>query len=138
MEGGRASFGQVSFGLKQNTGKRMARANTKKRSKMVHWRDGARRSLLEARRRYKLKVERNKRIMKERKNAREKNNNPTFAPIEATIARKPYLMFSTVPPKPRYSSVPPAPRLYGIRLERLDNKTRGETGREGKKHGSRT
>lgn len=138
----RKSFSAISIGLKQNSGARLRKANLRKRSRMGHWRDRARRNLLEARRRYKEKVEKNKAIMKERKSASEKNNNPTFAPLKVTVARKPYLAVSLVPPKPRYSSVPPEPRLYGIRLELTDARklVGGKLIKSEKaiKHGSRT
>jgi len=117
---GRMSLGEIAIGLKRNTGRRIKQRNQKTRLKMAQWRDKARLNLLEARKALKLKVERNKELMRERKTASEKSSNPTAFPLEVTIARKPYLEFSTVPPKPRYSKVEPRTRLYGIRLELLD------------------
>lgn len=119
---GRKAFSTISIGLKRNTGSRIRQANLRKRRKMEHWRDRARSSLLASRRRFKEKVESNKRLMAERRLAREKNNNPTFAPLEPKVLRKPYVCVSLVPPKPRYSSVEPKMRLYGLRLELLDKK----------------
>ena len=123
------SFSGISVGLKQNSGARLKQTNFKKRSRMEHWRDAARRNLLETRRRYKDKVEKNRAIMKERKSVREKSNNPTFAPLKITVARRQCTAVSLVPAKPKYSKVQPAPRLYGMRLERLDKKTAVKTGK---------
>ncbi len=86
----------------------------------------SRQKILELRRRYKLKVERNEEKMKKRKEHREKLG-PTcvsLMPSRKKEKQRRSAIGSLVPPKPKFSQARThAPRIYGKRFELLEKET---------------
>lgn len=119
---GRQSLGREPFG--RMGGRSRKNIIAKVRRKMEQWRDNARRKLLEARRRYKFKVERNEASMRRKKLDREKNLNPSVVALMpsqkyAKKIRNPS-NWSSVSAKPKYSKVKPRKRIYGKRWKLLE------------------
>ncbi len=120
---GRQSLGREPFGRIGGKSRKIIVA--KVRQKMEQWRDNARRKLLEARRRYKSKVQRNEALMHAKQLDREKNLNPSvvaFMPSKkfSKIFRNPTSKWSSVSAKPKYSRVKPRKRIYGKRWKLLE------------------
>ncbi|MBI5073544.1 hypothetical protein HZA99_07030 [Candidatus Woesearchaeota archaeon] len=89
-------------------------------------RDKSREKIMEMRRRYKAKVDRNERTMDTIKQCNERNLNPTAVSLipsrEYTKKiRKNTTKLSTIPLRPRYSRANSArPRIYGNRFEAVE------------------
>ncbi len=130
---GRQSTGRQSLQrqpLGRISGKSRKEIIAKTRRKMEQWRDRARQSLLEARRRYKFKVKRNEELMQKRKLDREKNLNISVVALMpgkkfAKIMKNAPAKWSSIPTKPKYSRVKPRARIYGERWKFMEQgKTR--------------
>lgn len=93
------------------------------RRKSEQSRDRSRRKILELRRRYKIKVERNEQKMSKRKQHREKLG-PTCVSLmhsRETEKQKRSAIGSLVPPKPKFSQAKThAARIFGKRFELVE------------------
>ena len=116
------SIGKMPVGRNTMTGRKRKDIKRKTTKKMEQWRDKARINIIEQRRRYKAKVERNERQMVEKKEAWEKSLNPSAFSLMSKSRNKLRLTHSTMPPRPRYSKVKPKERIYGNKWKKLEEK----------------
>jgi len=116
------SIGKMPVGRNTMTGRKRKDIKRKTTKKMEQWRDKARINIIEQRRRYKAKVERNERQMAEKKEAWEKSLNPSAFSLMSKSRNKLRLTHSTMPPRPRYSKVKPKERIYGNKWKKLEEK----------------
>ncbi|MBU2639306.1 MAG: hypothetical protein KKG75_01215 [Nanoarchaeota archaeon] len=117
------SIGRISFGRgATETGEKRKKIIHKVRKKAEQSRDDSRRKLLEANRRYKIKIARNEAKMDLRKKDKEKNLNPVVVSLMpsrkyAKSLRNP-VNWSGVPNKPKYSgAITTRERIYGKRFD---------------------
>lgn len=119
------SIGRLPIGKSQVIGKRRKDYLRKTIRKMEQWRDKARINLFEQRRRYQLKVGRNKALMRIKKSGKLPNLNPSSYPSDWELGFKPKSLhrfqatYSTVSAKPKYSIVKPAKRIYGNKWKKI-------------------
>lgn len=119
------SIGRMPIGRSPMMGKKRKDFLQKTIQKMEQWRDKARISILQQRRRYKKKVEDNQALMKAKKAGKLPNLNPSATSIilgDMPKSRKYGVTHSTVPLRPRYSLVKPKERLYGNKLKILEKR----------------
>jgi len=131
------SIGRQSFGRgAAETGEKRKKIIQRVRKRAEQSRDDSRRKLLEASRRYKIKVAKNEAKMELRKKDREKNLNPVAVSLMslwkfAKSLRNP-VNWSGVPHKPKYSgAMTTRERIYGKRFDWLEQ--RGEKAEEKEK-----
>ncbi len=124
------SIGRAPVGRSSRTGKRRKDFLLRTIQKMEQWRDKARINLLQQRERYKVKVEKNKALMKAKKEGSLPNLNPSSFPSKSDLGFKPTSIhrfeatYSTVPLRPKYSIVKPAERIYGNKWNAREAKKR--------------
>ncbi|MDP2926066.1 MAG: hypothetical protein Q8N99_06850, partial [Nanoarchaeota archaeon] len=82
----------------------------------------ARINIIEQRRRYKAKVERNERQMAEKKESWEKSLNPSAFSLMSKSRNRLRVTHSTMPLRPMYSKVKPKERIYGNKWKKLEEK----------------
>ncbi len=116
------SIGRMPVGRSAMGGRKRKSIKAKVKRKMEQWRDKARINIIEQRRRYKAKVERNERQMAEKKEAWEKSLNPSAFSLMPKSRDKLRITHSTMPPRPRYSKVKPKERIYGNKWKKLEEK----------------
>lgn len=122
---GNQSLQRQPLGRMQGRSRKSIIAKVKR--KMERWRDKARQKLLEARRRYKFKVEQNEALMLKKKLDKEKNLNPVvvaFMPSKkfAKMLKDAPAKWSGVPAKPKYSGVKPRERIYSKRWKLFEER----------------
>ena len=124
------SIGRSAVGRRSRVGKRRRNFLVRTIQKMEQWRDSARMNLLQQRRRYKVKVEKNRALMRAKKEGSLPNLNPSSFPSKLEVGFKPKSVHrfeathSTVPLRPKYSIVKPAERIYGNKWKALEAKKR--------------
>ena len=116
------SIGRMSMGRSAMGGRKRKSIKAKVIRKMEQWRDKARVNIIEQRRRYKAKVERNERQMAEKKEAWEKSLNPSAFSLMPKSRNRLRVTHSTMPLRPRYSKVKPKERIYGNKWKKLEEK----------------
>jgi hypothetical protein len=113
------SIGRSAVGRSIMVGRRRRNFLLRTIQKMEQWRDAARVNLFKQRERYKAKVEKNRALMRAKKEGSLPNLNPSSFPSKWDVGFKPKSVHrfeathSTVPSKPKYSIVKPAERIYG-------------------------
>jgi len=118
------NVGRTRIGATSAQKRIQKRAEMRQTSEMC--RDKSRQKIMEMRRRYKAKVERNERTMETIKQCNERNLNPTAVSLMPTREyakklRQNSTKHSTIPLKPRYSRANTArPRIYGNRFEAVE------------------
>ncbi len=123
------SIGRASVGKSSMIGKRRRNYLRRTIQKMEQWRDAARVNLLQQRERYKAKVEKNKALMRAKKEGSLPNLNPSSFPSKLEVGFRPKAVhrfeatYSTVPSKPKYSIVKPAERIYGNKWKAREAKS---------------
>jgi|SRR3989338_8081189 len=118
------SIGRMPVGRSKLGGRKRKSIKAKTIKRIEQWRDKARINLLEQRRRYKTKVERNERQMAEKKEAWEKSLNPSAFSLMPNSRNRLRATHSTMPPRPRYSKVKPKERIYGNKWKKLEENAR--------------
>lgn len=120
------SIGRISFGRgSMETGEKRKNIIQRVRKKAEQSRDDSRKKLLEARRRYKIKIAKNEAKMELRKKDREKNLNPVAVSLMpsrkyAKSLRNP-VNWSDVPNKPKHSgAITTRKRIYGKRFDWME------------------
>jgi len=116
------SIGRMSVGRSAMGGRKRKSIKAKVKRRMEQWRDKARINIIEQRRRYKAKVERNERQMAEKKEAWEKSLNPSAFSLMSKFRDRYRVTHSTMPLRPRYSKVKPKERIYGNKWKKLEGK----------------
>ena len=116
------SIGRMSMGRSAMGGRKRKSIKAKAIRKMEQWRDKARINIIEQRRRYKAKVERNERQMAEKKESWEKSLNPSAFSLMSKSRNRLRVTHSTMPLRPRYSKVKPKERIYGNKWRKLEGK----------------
>lgn len=118
------SIGRFSIGRQPTIGKKRKDILLKTISKMEQWRDKARITIFQQRKRYQRKVERNQALMKMKKEGRLQNLNPSSKLDEIGFRPKSIhrygITHSTVPSKPKYSIVKPRERIYGNKWKKVE------------------
>jgi len=114
------SIGKMPVGRSAMTGRKRKDIKRKTTQKMEQWRDKARINIIEQRRRYKAKVERNERQTAEKKESWEKSLNPSAFSLMPKSRNRISVTHSTMPLRPRYSKVKPKERIYGDRWKKLE------------------
>jgi len=114
------SIGKMSIGRSVMSGRKRKDIKRKTTQKMEQWRDKARINIIEQRRRYKAKVERNERQTAEKKESWEKSLNPSAFSLMPKSRNRISVTHSTMPLRPRYSKVKPKERIYGDRWKKLE------------------
>ena len=99
------SIGKMPVGRSAMSGRKRKSVKAKTIKRIEQWRDKARTNILEQRRRYKAKVERNEKQMAEKKEGWEKSLNPSAFSLMSKSRNRCRITHSTVPPRPRYSKV---------------------------------
>ncbi len=113
------SVGRAPVGRSHMVGRRRRDFLLRTIQKMEQWRDAARQNLLRQRERYKAKVQKNKALMKAKKDGNLPNLNPSSFPSKLEVGFNPKSVHrfeathSTVPLRPKYSIVKPSERIYG-------------------------
>ncbi len=124
------SIGRSAVGRSARIGKRRKDFLLRTIRKMELWRDNARSNMLQQRQRYKAKVEKNRALMKAKKEGSLPNLNPSSFPSRLDVGFKPKSLHrfeathSTVPLRPKYSIVKPAERIYGNKWKAMEAKTK--------------
>lgn len=116
------SIGRMSMGRSAMGGRKRKSIKAKVTRKMEQWRDKARINIIQQRRRYKAKVERNERQMAEKKESWEKSLNPNAFSLMSKSRNRLRVTHSTMPLRPRYSKVKPKERIYGNKWEKLEER----------------
>ena len=116
------SIGKMSIGRSAMGGRKRKSIKAKTIRKMEQWRDKARINIIEQRRRYKAKVERNERQMAEKKESWEKSLNPSAFSLMSKSRNRLRVTHSTIPLRPMYSKVKPKERIYGNKWKKLEGK----------------
>ncbi len=120
------SIGRQAIGKSAMIGRKRKNFLQRTIQKMEQWRDKARINLFQQRRRYKLKIDANRALMKAKKAGRLPNLNPSSKLDDIGFKPKSLHRFeathSTVPLKPKYSIVKPAERIYGNKWRKLRKK----------------
>lgn len=119
------SIGRMSLGRTSTQGRKRKEIIRRVRTRAEQNRDISRMKLLEARRRYKIKVKRNEEKMDARKEGREENKNPT---AYCTTPSRDYAKslrnpanWSAIPSKPKYSNaLSHRERIYGKRFKLVE------------------
>jgi|GEM_PF-1574717 len=121
------SVGKFSVGKSAMVGSKRKNFLLRTIQKSKQWRDNARMNLFQQRRRYKLKVEANRALMKAKKAGKLPNLNPSSClsrlhedGLQPKSIHRFQATHSTVPAKPKYSIVKPAKRIYGNRWIKLE------------------
>lgn len=116
------SIGRMPVGRSKLGGRNRKSIKAKVTRKMEQWRDKARINIIEQRRRYKAKIERNERQTAEKKEAWEKSLNPSAFSLMPKSRNRLQVTHSTISPRPRYSKVKPKERIYGNKWKKIEEK----------------
>ena len=116
------SIGKMPVGRSAMSGRKRKSVKAKTIKRIEQWRDKARTNILEQRRRYKAKVERNEKQMAEKKEGWEKSLNPSAFSLIPKSRDRIRVTHSTMPLRPRYSKVKPKERIYGNKWKKMEEK----------------
>lgn len=116
------SIGRMPIGRGVTGGRKRKSVKAKTIKRIEQWRDKARINIIEQRRRYKAKVERNEGQMTEKKEAWEKSLNPSAFSLMSKSRDRVRITHSTMPPRPKYSRIKPKERIYGNKWKKLEEK----------------
>jgi len=117
------TIGRMPVGRSKMGGRKRKSVKAKTIKRIEQWRDKARINIIEQRRRYKAKVERNERQTAEKKESWEKSLNPSAFSLMPKSRDRIRATHSTIPSRPRYSKVKPKERIYGDRWKKLEEPT---------------